>query len=327
MLLLLLLSFLLTKIQKNPALLRLICDELEECYSQLRKSKEGAALYSRMLITGESFWVCPCTGFVSTGFGLFHNPKPQIYIQDPKLLEEYWSLHLTASPRLLRILSMLNFSSSILLPRFLRGIGGLHRYAALIIQRIVCKIGSPELRHQSSMLCEMFSGMRLVFLNVPPYDMYCGHRNAHIAFQHNGLNGVVHTFLQANPGFPLTYQEICWLIYWAYEQQMRLLAHDAALFGLTPMPIEHLESFLNMDPNQILQFANKGGLLNRVLNCFKLHKLTACEAERVAERDRQIGCIIYRMVEGAMHSSDAARVPAPAPKKSEDNQADAVPYD
>jgi hypothetical protein len=222
---------------------------------------------------------------------------------------------------------MLNFSSSILLPRFLRGIGGLHRYAALIIQRIVCKIGSPELRHQSSMLCEMFSGMRLVFLNVPPYDMYCGHRNAHIAFQHNGLNGVVHTFLQANPGFPLTYQEICWLIYWAYEQQMRLLAHDAALFGLTPMPIEHLESFLNMDPNQILQFANKGGLLNRVLNCFKLHKLTACEAERVAERDRQIGCIIYRMVEGAMHSSDAARVPAPAPKKSEDNQADAVPYD
>lgn len=327
----------LLKIQPNPKLRQLICSELERCYNPLRKDnmEEAMLLYQCMLVTGESFRVCQCSGWVTTPFGVFQHRNWKMSSRVLFSRERDFRIHLSQSKQLHCMLSLISLSSSMLLPRLFAGFDGRFNpnyFSALILSYMMKKLQIPDLKIETDIFCRIppirHSALRACCYVQPPSVKNAGWMTPydHFKYQHNQLNKEIRDFLKSNPVFPLNFKELIDLIFWAFMQQDALKGQDAANVGLPWADINEVRWF-RMEPKKILDEANQGMLLNRALSLASDNKMKQLEQIRIEERDEQVRCIIVSIVEGAMHSSDAARVPAPAPKLSEDNQSYLEPYD
>ena len=327
------------KIQRNPKLRQLICSELEGFYNPLREDciEEAMRLYQFMLVTGESFGVCQCSGWVTTPFGVFQHRNWELLSRVIFSQKRDFTIHLSQSKQLRCMLSLISLSSSMLLPRLFAGFDGRFNtsyFSALILTRMMKKLQIPVLKIETDFFCRIppirHSALRACCYVQPPSVKNAGWMTpyGHFKYQNNQLNKEVRDFLKSNPDFTLNFKELIDLIFWAFMQQDALKTQDAANVGLPWVDINE-NRWLRMEPRKILDEANQGMLLNRALSLASDNKMKQLEQIRIEERDEQVRCILVSIVEEAMHSSDAARVPAPAPapKPSEDNQQDAEPYD
>jgi hypothetical protein len=121
--------------------------------------------------------------------------------------------------------------------------------------------------------------------------------------QHYGVRMMINTFQHANPSFPLSFEEILELIFWAFFEQERLQNLDAALFGLPPQSHLCWSAVMNMDYTVILQKANQRGLLNRAIQVSIMEKREQCEKQRLDERNQQVKCILEGIIYAAIRSS------------------------
>lgn len=335
----LLLTIWLYKIQRNPKLLQLICRELEGHYNPLRKDnmEEAMLLYQCMLVTGESFGVCQCSGWVTTPFGVFEHCNWEMSSRILFSHSRDFNIHLSQSKQLRCMLFLISLSSSMLLPRLFAGFDGRFNtsyFSALILSRMMKKLQIPDLKVEKYFFCKIppirHSGLITCCYLQPPSVKNAGWMTpyGHFKYQNNHLNNEVRDFLKSNPDFILNFKELIDLIFWAFMQQDALKAQDAANVGLPSSAVDE-KRWVRMEPRKILDEANQGMLLNRALSLASDNKMKQLAQIRIEERDEQVRCILVSIVEGAMHSSDAARVPAPAPaaKPSEYNQQDAEPYD
>jgi hypothetical protein len=118
--------------------------------------------------------------------------------------------------------------------------------------------------------------------------------------QHYGVKMIIHKFQHANPSFPLSFEEILELIFWAFFEQERLDNLDAALFGLPPQSHLCWSAVMNMDYTVILEKANQRGLLNRAVQVSIMEKREQCEKQRLDERNHEVKRILDGIINAAI---------------------------
>jgi hypothetical protein len=268
----LLLTFFLLKKPADKELIRLVCRELEGHYNPLQREQmqQAQLLYSYILVTGKFFEVLG-SGYVPTPFGVYRHPAWMQYVS-AETIQRNRVIHLSASNQLLRIFSLISFSSSMLLPRLLSKDGKIARkyFGAKILSHVILKLSIPNVE-----MFNMFNFSRKLkkvrcccyvprpFFGDCPAD--------HFECRNHELNKLVREFLSRNPHFSLSFTEVIDLIFWAFMKQNNLKAQDAAMFGL-----HFLDSDVNkihyINPKDILDIANQGWLLNRALSLFSNKK-------------------------------------------------------
>lgn len=271
----LLLAFWLNSIHPNRRFIQhLLCNQLERHYNALfQENERGAYLYSSILSNAPEIDVCPCSGMVITQFGIINVPKSSNDIHT--LRRNPRKLRPVASRQLLKMLCILSMSSSILLPRLLQGImspSQRHTIEARIMLCMIMTLSSPIFENQSfDSIFHLFRSespsMRPV-CRVPLHHIGRAllSEDSNMRSQHWGLRMMLYAFQHANPSFPLSFEEILELIFWAFFEQDRLKKLDAALFGLPNQSRLGLSAVLNIEYTEILREANQGGLLNRAIH-------------------------------------------------------------
>jgi len=296
-----------------------LCSELKRHYSPLlREDKRGADLYSSTLSTAPEIGICPCSGMMMTPGGLIIVPEESWHTSHI-FTRKQGSLHLTASSQLLKILHILSMSSSILLPRLLQGIMVLEKrqtFEAMIILRVIMKLGAPILKEQS-----FDSIFRLFRSESPSIRPVCEVPLPHIGralmcedsdmrSQHWGVKGMLYEFQHANPSFPLSFEEMLELIFWAFFEQGRLKNLDAALFGLPNQSLLCWSAVLQMEYTDIFRVANQGGLLNRAIHFCIEKKREELEKQRRVKIKQQVQSILEDIIYAVVSSSECANLPA-----------------
>lgn len=332
------LAFWLNRIHPNRRIIQLLlCNELEKNYNPLlREYKRGADLYSSTLSSAPEIGICPCSGMMMTSVEVIVVPESShnsgIFPRRPR------SLHLTTSSQLLKMLCILSMSSSILLPRLLQGIMfrcQRQTFEARIMLRVITKLSSPILKNQSfDSIFRLFRSespsMRPVCeVPLPHIGRALMCEDSNMRSQHWGVRMMIYAFQHANPSFPLSFEEILELIFWAFFEQGRLKNLDAALFGLPNQSLLCWSAVLNMEYTDIFRVANQGDLLNRAIHFSIQKKREQREKQRLDERNQQVKWILEGIIYAAVSSIKVANLPATNANQNIVSSAEpeAVPYD